>query len=604
MVKRFFLFAPTAVAALLFAAVLLAENTDAPGWAVSTLARTITIGCLAASVVGGLVPKRSDVRLHASITLATFAVTALGQSQMTVPPGSVYRVGCVIFGLVVIATLRAPHRWARTAAAQRPVSTKGRARAVAVLAVAWAAVGMLFVSQLPRGARAVERRVTRYFEGHYQGADEDTVGFSSSLQLGSTRGMLKSSRVVMRIDGEHVDYLRGAVLDDYDAIHQRWSARLDELRIEHPAAAAQGGNATRIRMARSAPVAHGSEARWFLPGGACELRSESGHVTVDRGGVAHPDPPLFANEIAFRSGPSCADGQHSGALPAPQEPGPLDLALTPKLRAQLEPIAAQWTPGLTGDRAKLDAITLQLGRFGYSLEVERDRHVDAVVDLLMIHKEGHCELFATALALLARTQGIPTRVVSGYRASEINPVSGLMIVRERNAHTWVEAWVDGRWETWDPTPMSELATRSHASGWDEASEVAAWLWDRTVVTFWAIGLARVGIGAGALAIVLILIRRFMQRGAKGSADDLLVAGRPLPAFETLATALQRAGWVRSASEPLERFASRVDSGDEPWSEEVAQVLARYAELRYGGIGEERTIAERLEELARKIRPVA
>ena len=99
-----------------------------------------------------------------------------------------------------------------------------------------------------------------------------------------------------------------------------------------------------------------------------------------------------------------------------------------------------------------------MGGFGYSLEVKRSRGVDAVVDLLNIHREGHCELFASAMALLARTQGIPTRVVSGYRASEINPITGLAVVRERNAHTWVEAWVDGRWDTWDPTPMVEMTT--------------------------------------------------------------------------------------------------------------------------------------------------
>ena len=603
MVKRFFIFAPATMAALMLAAVLIAEGTDQePGWSVSTLARTVTIACLIASAVAAIAPKRHDVRLHASVTLAIFAVTAVGQSRMNDAPGFIYRVGCVLFGLVVIATLRAPQRWARTAAAQRPVPTKGRARSVVLLVVAWGAVAALFISQLPRASRVVERRVARYFEGYE--APEDSVGFSSDLQLGSTRGMLKSPKVVMRIDGEPVDYLRGAVLDDYDARHQRWSSSLDGIRVEVPAAAPQEATTTRIRMARAAPVAHGSQARWFLPAGACDLRAESGLINVDRSGIAHPDPPTLAHKISFRSGPSCGEGETARGLPVAMAPGPLDLALTPQLRAQLGPIATRWTPGLTTDRARLDAIARELGRFGYSLEVKRTRGVDAVIDLLTIHREGHCELFASAMALLARTQGIPTRVVSGYRVSETNPITGLMIVRERNAHTWVEAWVDGRWSTWDPTPMIEMTTRTRSSRWDDGSEVAAWAWDRVVTAFWHIGLMHVGIGAGVIAVVLLVVRRFTQRGAKRGAGDLLVAARPLPAFESLATALERAGWVRTASEPLERFAGRVDRGGEPWSEDVADALVRYAELRYGGIGEERTIAQRLADLARKIRPLA
>ena len=598
MVKRLLPFAPAAAAALLFALILLTEGTDEPGWSMSTLARTMTVLCLVGSLASGTLPKRADVRIHASAAFALFAVTAIGQSRMIDLPGAIYRIGCVAFALVVIATLRAPQRWARTAAAKRPVETKGRRGAVLVLGVVWAGVAVLLVTQLPRASRAVERRVAHYFAGYEP--TEDFVGFSSNLQLGSTRGMLESSKVVMRLDGARVDYLRGAVLDDYDARHQRWSSSFDDTRVDLPADTAQDDTTTRIRMARSAPVAHGGEARWFLPGDACDLRSESGHVRVDAFGIAHPDPPTVANEISFRSGATC-QAAAARRLPDARAPGPLDLVLTPKLKGQLDPLAESWTLNATTDRAKLDAIALQLGRFGYSLDVQRRRGVDAVVDMLFIHREGHCELFATAMALLARSRGIPARVVSGYRASEVNPVTGLTVVRERNAHTWVEAWVDGRWDTWDPTPMTELVRRGKPSGWDQAAEVVAWSWDRTIATFWKIGLARFGIGAGAAAVVLLIVRRLMQGRAKRGAENGPVLARPLPAFETLATALERAGWVRMASEPLERFAKRVDDGGEPWSREVAGVLSSYAALRYGGVGEERAVTKRLAELAGRVR---
>ena len=598
MVKRLVPFAPTASAALLFALILLTEGTEEPGWSMSRLARTMAGLCLAGSLVGGIIPTRRDVRLHASVALAIFAMAALGQSRMLELPAALYRVGCVAFALIVIAAMRAPQRWARTAAARRPLATRGRGRAVLILGSAWTAVALLFVTQLPRASRAVERQVARYFQGYEP--QEDFVGFSSNLQLGSTRGMLQSSKVVMRLEGARVDYLRGAVLDDYDARHERWSSSFDDTRSDLPAAASQDDTTTRIRMARSAPVAHGGEARWFLPGDACDLHSESGHVKVDAFGIAHPDPPTVDREISFRAGPGCSAAA-GRRLPEARAPGPLDLVLTPKLLGQLAPLATSWTLNLTSDRAKLDAIALHLGAFEYSLDVERKRGVDAVIDLLFIHRVGHCELFATAMALLARSQGIPARIVTGYRVSEVNPVSGLAVVRERNAHTWVEAWVDGRWDRWDPTPMSELLSRGRSSGWDHASEVLAWSFERTLATFWKIGLARFGFGAGAAAIGLLIVRRLMQGRAQRSAEDDVVVARPLPAFETLAAALEGAGWVRTASEPLERFAGRVDQGGEPWSEEVARELVGYAALRYGGVGEEPAIARRLEEVARKIR---
>jgi hypothetical protein len=377
-----------------------------------------------------------------------------------------------------------------------------------------------------------------------------------------------------------------------------------------PAKASLASTTTQITMAPSAPVMHGTEARWFLPAGACDLRTESGKVTIDAGGIAHPDPPSVANEVAFRMGAACKDAGAAGSpsdrgARAPIPPTKADLGVGPRVRPKLEPIARGWTEGLTTDRQKLDAIARELGKFGYSLDVPRQKGVDPIIDLLTLHREGHCELFASAMALLARTEGIPTRLVSGYRVTEVSLITRVAVVRERNAHTWVEAWVDGRWERWDPTPTIEIAARSRSSTWEHVTEIARWVWEGFVTLFWRIGLTRLGFGGTALAVVLILIRRLMQRGPSSRGGlTLSPAARPLPAFEKLAAALEAAGWVRLASEPLERFARRVDGGDEPWAPEVASALKRYAELRYGGIGEERTIAGRLDELATKIRPLA
>lgn len=72
-------------------------------------------------------------------------------------------------------------------------------------------------------------------------------------------------------------------------------------------------------------------------------------------------------------------------------------------------------------------------------------------------REGHCEYYASALALMARAVGINARVITGYVASEFNEVTGQYLVRESNAHGWVEAEIaPGYWMTFDGTPPLDL----------------------------------------------------------------------------------------------------------------------------------------------------
>lgn len=70
---------------------------------------------------------------------------------------------------------------------------------------------------------------------------------------------------------------------------------------------------------------------------------------------------------------------------------------------------------------------------------------------------GHCEYFATTLALLLRAQGVPCRLVGGYLASEWDAERRLFVARSKHAHAWVEV-LDGtgHWRTVDPTPAADL----------------------------------------------------------------------------------------------------------------------------------------------------
>ncbi|MGH8874481.1 MAG: transglutaminaseTgpA domain-containing protein, partial [Acidimicrobiia bacterium] len=68
---------------------------------------------------------------------------------------------------------------------------------------------------------------------------------------------------------------------------------------------------------------------------------------------------------------------------------------------------------------------------------------------------GYCEQFATAMAVLARARGIPSRVALGFTPGEVGD-DGLIVVRQRNAHAWVELWMVGQgWVRFDPTPRAD-----------------------------------------------------------------------------------------------------------------------------------------------------
>lgn len=80
---------------------------------------------------------------------------------------------------------------------------------------------------------------------------------------------------------------------------------------------------------------------------------------------------------------------------------------------------------------------------------------DVIDGFLFDSKRGFCEHFASAFAFALRAAGVPTRIVAGYQGGEINPVDGLLVVRQYDAHAWTEVWLKGRgWVRFDPTAIS------------------------------------------------------------------------------------------------------------------------------------------------------
>ncbi len=164
-------------------------------------------------------------------------------------------------------------------------------------------------------------------------------------------------------------------------------------------------------------------------------------------------------------------------LPQPGERRPdgftkedLLLAVPKSMRDRLKAIAeavieSKLPPARRGDvPAKARALESYLrdsGQFSYTLKLEvNDAAIDPVLDFLVNRKSGHCEYFASALALLLRSVDVPTRVVNGFKGGDWNDLARVLYVRQKHAHSWVEAYLgDGPrperrplWMTLDPTP--------------------------------------------------------------------------------------------------------------------------------------------------------
>lgn len=97
-----------------------------------------------------------------------------------------------------------------------------------------------------------------------------------------------------------------------------------------------------------------------------------------------------------------------------------------------------------------DSILKFLSNYQYSLR-ELPQGDNPVDDFLFNKKKGNCEYFATTMALMLRIKGIPSRVVGGFKGGTYNQFGGYYIIRASDAHLWVEAWIDGKWQRFDPS---------------------------------------------------------------------------------------------------------------------------------------------------------
>lgn len=136
---------------------------------------------------------------------------------------------------------------------------------------------------------------------------------------------------------------------------------------------------------------------------------------------------------------------------------------TDAIRAEAERVAGT----VAGPAEIIDRLLAHFSsHFTYSLAPQNTADRDALENFVFHSREGDCRLFATALALMLRSRGVPARLVVGYAGGEFHEDQGLFSFYQQDAHTWVEVpFEEQGWVSVDPTPPQLTAPKpAPASG--------------------------------------------------------------------------------------------------------------------------------------------
>jgi transglutaminase-like putative cysteine protease len=410
---------------------------------------------LTALVTIGLFSRRSlGPRFLLPTAVALLVAAGLGYSR----PGFA-RTTRVPMHFLAPAAVAAALLWTWAVASGGPRPSRRGLRAF------FGAAGLLSVALivlLPLAQPHVERAVASALTGGTTGLDEAT-------SLGDVASLAQSDRVVLRVWTARPQLLRAWAHDRFDG--RGWTsaaaAPSEVPPLGPPAPAllrgasggffvlppfgpgdvpAPGSSPTLVEtrvvpaaqeswplLTPASPVLVRAPLRWLQ-------RATTGAV---RGSET---PALYA--VASRP----------GARPGPA-PGPDALHLPSALDPRVRALAASIAAGAATDRERIARTVAHLhAGYRYTLEVGSFRTGDPLAEFLFDKRAGYCEYFATAAAVLLRLQGVPARFVKGFSVGEHNQAAGHFVVRDRDAHAWVEVWIPGEgWIEADPTPPGDFA---------------------------------------------------------------------------------------------------------------------------------------------------
>ncbi|MEJ2422932.1 MAG: transglutaminaseTgpA domain-containing protein [Candidatus Thiodiazotropha sp.] len=133
------------------------------------------------------------------------------------------------------------------------------------------------------------------------------------------------------------------------------------------------------------------------------------------------------------------------------------------LDPRIPELARRITRGLTTPFDRALALEAHLrSHYNYDFEsIFTSQHQTPLSRFLFETRRGHCEYFASALAILLRTLDIPSRLVTGFSATDLNPLTGYYEIHALDGHAWVEAYIEGLgWLELEPTAYYDMPSQS------------------------------------------------------------------------------------------------------------------------------------------------
>ncbi|MBX2814250.1 MAG: DUF3488 and transglutaminase-like domain-containing protein [Myxococcales bacterium] len=171
--------------------------------------------------------------------------------------------------------------------------------------------------------------------------------------------------------------------------------------------------------------------------------------------------PSGALDIRYRS---CLDSRPPAPIPQDKREADIYMARYLDVPDSLDERIYTLAKKIAGDEYSPERITERLlsyfsGTFSYQLDGLKGTSDDPLVRFLFEAKSGHCELFAGAMVVLLRINGIPARVAAGYYGGHVNRPGRQLEFTSDDAHAWVEVLIDGYWRWVDATPERERTRR-------------------------------------------------------------------------------------------------------------------------------------------------
>ncbi len=169
----------------------------------------------------------------------------------------------------------------------------------------------------------------------------------------------------------------------------------------------------------------------------------------------------------------------------PQNIAATYLQLPADLDPRIRELALQITMEAKTPLEKAVRIEAYLKRhYKYTLELTWNPGDKPLSAFLFNAKSGHCEYFASAMAVLLRAAGVPTRLVNGFLMGEYNPVGDAYIVRQSDAHTWVEVYLPlNGWREFDPTPAEGQHDRDWIAQLGNYVDAVGLYWNTYILTY-------------------------------------------------------------------------------------------------------------------------